>query len=499
MEILGRGGSAIDAAIAVDAVLGVVAPETCGIGGDLFALVHRPGDLRPTVLNASGRAGSNAHADELRRAGATTIPDFHPLTVTIPGCVDGWAELNSRFGRLSLTDVLAPAIRHAAEGFPVSRELAASLVSRRNELLGQASASALYPHDNPPDAGDRIRRPDLAATLADLARHGPAAFYEGAPGQAISEAVGGRIDRADLAEPQAEWVAPVGIDLFGLTGWTAPPNSQGYLTLAAAYVFQTLSPPRDVEHADFVHAQIEAYRSVAFERDDLVGDFRFLPLPIDELLSPARLTARTEMVSMSRAGQFPVPAPAPGGTAFMCVLDDSGMGVSLIQSNYMGIGSGIGAGSCGFFLHNRGAGFNLVPGHCNELAPGRRPFHTLSPSLWTQDGRLELLLGTRGGGVQPQLLVQMATRLLWAGQPAVQAQDGARWTMEEFGPSTTSIIDIEGAAGPGLVTDLERRGHRVTVIKDRQPGWGPVAVIRVGPEVIAAADPRVDTASAEVS
>lgn len=493
------GGSAVDAAIAVDAVLGVVAPDTCGIGGDLFALVHRPGDLRPAVLNASGKSGSHAGAEELRRTGAATIPDFHPLTVTIPGCVDGWGELSSRFGRLRLSDLLAPAVGHAAEGFPVSRELAAALAARRDQLLGQASAAALYPKGQPPETGTVLRRPELAATLAAIAGEGPAAFYEGPPGRAISEAVGGRIDPADLAVPQAEWVAPVGIDVFGVTGWSVPPNSQGYLTLAAAYVFELLAPPREVGQADFVHAQIEAYRSVASERDDLVCDPRFLPYAVDELLSPVRLKERAALVSMDRAGRFPSPAPAPGGTAFMCALDDSGMGVSLIQSNYMGIGAGIGAGSSGFFLHNRGAGFNLVLGHCNELAPGKRPLHTLSPSLWTREGRLELLLGTRGGDLQPQLLVQLATRLLWGGEAVVSAQAGPRWSMEQFGPSTESAIEIEDGAGPELVAELSRRGHRVNLVKDRQPGWGPVALIRAGSELSAAADPRVETASAELA
>ncbi len=500
LDVMGRGGNAVDGAIAANAVLGVVKPTTCGPGGDLFALIHRPEDDTPLCLNASGRAGSGASADELRDAGHDRVPLAGPWGITVPGCVDGWGALLERCGTMPLGEVLQPAIA-ASAGFPASDELSAALTRVESLIADQESAPPLYPAGSPPAPGHRLTRPDLAATLRELADGGREAFYLGAPGRAISAATGHRIDADDLAENQAEWVAPVAASVFGRTGWTVPPNSQGYLVLAGAMLAELMEPPQDPADPAYHHALIEAYRAVAWERDDLVSDPRFAPLPADELVSQRRLHPRTSRLAAESTARWPAPSDGGGGTAYMCTADRNGLGVSLIQSNFTGIGSGLSAGSTGVFLHNRGAGFSLNAGHPNELAPGKRPLHTLSPTLWTRSGRLEYLLGTRGGHQQPQLLIQMAAHLMHAQTPPAHAQALPRWTMNEFGPGSGSAVLVEPRMPGRVVAGLEARGHGVDVVDGRwQAGWGPISLIHIDGDGVrtGAADPRVSTATAAV-
>lgn len=496
MEILAEGGNAVDAAIAANAVLGVCEPQTCGIGGDLFALIFRPGSSTPVALNASGRAGAGADPEIIRRTGGTEIPSDHPLTATVPGCVDGWEALSDLHGAMPLSRVLAPAIRIAAEGFPASTELAAALGRRDQAFRAQPSARALYAAGEP-RRGDRIQRPDLAHTLRGIAEGGRAAFYEGSPGRAISEATGSLITSIDLVRRQADWITPLALDVYGRTAWTIPPNTQGYLTLATAWIFEHLQPPDDPDDPRYVHTLIEAYRSVAWERDDFVADPDFAPLLPSELVSPARLSTRSREIS-DRAATWPTSTKPPGGTTYLCALDRDGLGISLIQSNFEGIGSGIAAGDQGFFLHNRGAGFNLTAGHPNEIAPGKRPLHTLAPSLWTREGALDLILGTRGGHQQPQLLAQIIAHLFAAGDRPGVAQARPRWTTEVL--SGTSRLRVESRMSESVVTDLERRGHHVERVADYVGAWGPISFISVDDHGLktGAPDPRVDTTAVGV-
>lgn len=496
MEILSAGGNAVDAAIAANAVLGVCEPHTCGIGGDLFALILEPGSAGPLALNASGRAGSGADPDIIRRDGGTEIPWDHPLTATIPGCVDGWESLSGRFGSMPLAAVLAPAISLAENGFPASTELASALRRKETSFREQPSARSLY-EGGEPERGRRIRRRDLGRTLTSIANGGRSAFYSGSPGRAITAATGSLITAHDLETSQADWVEPLALEVFGRTAWTIPPNSQGYLTLAGAWIFEHLDPPRDPLEPGYFHALIEAYRSIAWERDDLVADPDFAPLLPPALVSSDRLRARSRLIT-DRAVSWPTETMPPGGTTYLCVLDRNGLGVSLIQSNFMGIGNGIAAGDQGFFLHNRGAGFNVEPGHPNELRPGKRPLHTLSPSMWTKDGALDLILGTRGGHLQPQLLAQVAAHLFHAGDAPGAAQARPRWTTAQL--SGSSKIRVEARMAESVCEDLVRRGHDVEVASDMEGGWGPVSVIAVDSDGLrtGAPDPRVDTASVGV-
>lgn len=499
MEILGRGGNAVDAAIAVNAVLGVVAPDTCGPGGDLFALVSIPGVTEPRTLNASGRAGSGVSADDIRDMGHGEIPLYSPWSISVPGCVDGWHALSAELGNLSVAECIAPAIETARSGFEVSDELARSLERLHPHLTEQVSARPLYPGGNPAQTGSTVKRPRLAETLEAIAADGRDGFYAGAVAEEIMVATEGAITPDDLTVDQAEWVEPAGLRVFDRTAWTIPPNSQGYLTLATLWVFESLDPPDDPADPLFQHLLVEAYRAVAWERQQYVTEPTTAPLSPDELLDPERLSLIADAISPDHTTRWPTAKQALGGTAYMCVTDADGMGVSYIQSNYHGIGSRRSAGGTGIFLHNRGAGFNLIQGHPNEYTPGNRPMHTLSPTLWTRGGALDLVLGTRGGDQQPQYLAQFAAHFYHAGLSATDAQAMPRWSMQQPEPGVDSTLTIEPRFSEAMVVGLRDRGHALDDGERWNAGYGPVCAIDVGRDNAAAADPRVSTSAALAS
>ena len=496
LRVIRDGGTAVDGAIAADATLAVVAPDTCGPGGDLFAIVHRPGDDRPVVLNASGRAGSGASAAGLREEGLASIPMRSRSSITVPGCVDGWEALVERFSNRTLADDLAPAIAHGRDGFPTSVELAASLDRIRELVVDQPSAAHLYPGGAVPGVGAVLHRPALAETLAGIAETGRDSFYLGAVGAGIIEATNGAVVQEDLERRQFEWVEPASAEIFGLTAWTVPPNSQGWLTLATLRVFEILDPPNDPSDPAFQHALIEAYRSVAWERADTTADPDSAPFSPEQLLDPERLAARAVRFDPDTAQTWRTTTPAPGGTAYLTTRDHDGMVVSFIQSNFWGIGSGYSAGATGVWLHNRGAGFDLRPGHPNELAPGRRPLHTLAPTLWTDGDQARLVLGTRGGDQQPQLLAQVAANQLWASLTPDDCQRRPRWTIDSISGDASPVIRYEPRYPATVIAGLEGRGHRLEPASAWEAGWGPVSTITVDGSVQGSADPRVSTATA---
>ncbi|MGA8040821.1 MAG: gamma-glutamyltransferase [Acidimicrobiia bacterium] len=496
---MAAGGNAVDAAIAAIATQGVVAPETCGIGGDLFALVHFPGWDEPKALNSSGRAGSHADPGRLRAMGHQTIPRDHPMAVTVPGCVAGMEALSRALGSMSLADCLAPAIEHATDGFEVSAEQARAFTTTADLYRHNPAVTAFYPDGEPVARGARVQRPDLARTLASIAADGSSSFYTGVPARDIVESLGEVITLEDLAAPIAEWVEPISAEVAGLTAWTIPPNSQGYLGPATLAVFEMTDPPDDPESPDWWHLLIEAYRCVAWERDDLVADPSHAPLPPAKLLEHERLQRAAAEIDPNRAGVWPRQMARPNSTAYLCVVDDSGLSVSLIQSNYNGTGSAFGAAHCGFLLQDRARGFTLMPGHPNEMSPGKRPLHTLSPTIWTTGTDTRWVLGTRGGGVQPQLIAQMAARVMMAGQPLDSAQEAPRWTVQEFGPFAPPNLSTEPDVPEPILAGLREKGHEVTVLANRQPGWGPISIIGVdGDGRQTAREPRVETTEAVV-
>jgi gamma-glutamyltranspeptidase / glutathione hydrolase len=496
-HILLSGGNAIDAAVAMVAAQGVVAPETCGLGGDLFALVHSPGWDKPRALNSSGRAGSKADPQVLRDLGHTRIPGDHPYTATIPGCVDGLTTLAAELGALDLKTNLEPAITLATEGFPVSNEQSRAFTAMTDVYRENPAVTDFYPHGEAVNPGQVVRRADLARTLGLIADGGREGFFKGQPGADILSVLGDHVAAEDLDQSIAEWVEPLACPIERDTAWTIPPNSAGYLGPATLAVFLMLDPPSDPRDPMWWHLMIESHRALAWERDRLVADPGYVEIPPAELVSEERLGRAADSIDRTRAGQWPTPPAKPTGTAYMCVTDASGLSVSIIQSNYSGTGSPFGAANSGFLLHNRGAGFSLEPGHPNELGPRKRPAHTLSPTIWTRGTETSWLLGTRGGEIQPQLIAQLAARAIVAGWELTGAQVEPRWSMTEYGPGSTSAVSIE--PGSGVVSDLRRFGHDVVEKEAPQPGWGPMSIIdRRDVNVLAASDPRVDTAMALV-
>ena len=496
IDIMARGGNAADASIAINAVLGVVAPDQCGPGGDLFALVHLPGEPTPRTLNSSGRAGSGLTANDLRDMGLGEIPLRSRWSITVPGCVDGWYALSDELGNLSVAECLVPAIEIARSGFPVSVELAESLIRAHDAIGGQGSAVPLYPGGEPATDGATIKRVRLAETLDAVASGGRRAFFDGDVALGIIEASGGAVTPDDLAINQAEWIVPASINVFGRTAWTIPPNSQGYLTLATLWIFESLNPPTDPLDPLFQHLLIESYRSVAWERAQYATEPLTAPLPIDELLNPTRLEQIASTISLDSAGRWPRPKKAPSGTAFIAVSDSDDMAVSYIQSNYWGFGSGFSAGSTGVFLQNRGAGFNLIQGHPNEYTPGHRPMHTLAPTLWTKGTSLELILGTRGGDQQPQYVAQFAANHFHAGLCTDDSQVLPRWTMDQPEPGTDSFITVEPRFPDSVIAGLVGRGHSVETGAAWNSGYGPISAIDKSRDNKASADPRVSTSAA---
>lgn len=459
VSLLRAGGSAADAAVAASAVLAVTTQHLCGMGGDLFALVHHTDGEPPAALDASGRAGSGSDADALRAEGHRTMPFSGDVrSVTVPGCVDGWLELHRRFGRRPVAEVLAPAVDLAENGFPAPVLLVAS-IARIREVDGADDYTA-----GPVRPGTLIRRPRVAAALRAIVEHGRDGHYGGAFGAGLIRVGDGLFTAADLERVQAGWVEPAAVDVWDHRVFTTPPASQGYLTLAGAVIAELIgigvSGP-DPTSAEWAHAMVEAARLAGYDRPTVLHEGAVA----GELLDTARLAARAAEFDPTRVSPRPAPA-ATGDTIYLCAADGDGMGVSLIQSNASGWGVGLTVPECGIFLHNRGIGFSLEPGHPAELGPGRRPPHTLSPALVQRpDGTLRAVLGTMGGDTQPQVVLQLLARLLVHGQDPAECIASPRWRVGRGGFDTWTGADdgvgFEDGAPDDWEPGLRERGHAV--------------------------------------
>lgn len=494
-QLLAAGGSATDAAIAANAVMAVTSPHLCGIGGDLFALVHTSTGP-PQVLDAAGAAGSGADPDRLRRAGHTSVPARGDVAAApVPGCVDGWVLLHERHGRLPLDEVLAPASRLAAGGFPVS-PLLAFMLHTLGPLDGCEELAAR------PDTGERLVRPQLAATLDALAHGGRDAFYGGGFGRALLAVGAGEYTRDDLERRHARWVEPASVRVWGHDVWVPPPTSSGYLVAAGAAVAERagLAPGHGPEPADpaWAHLVAESARLVAHDRPDVLHE----GAEVAGLLDPARLAALAARFDPARALRLGAPA-ADGDTTYLCVVDRDGTAVSLIQSNAKDFGAHVAVPGTGVLLHDRGIGFSLRPGHPAEYGPGRRPPHTLAPALVTRpDGSLRAVLGTMGGDAQPQVVLQLLARLLVAGEEPGDAVAAPRAVLAGTAPGGTGfdtwadpddvVLRVEQHAPPAWPDGLAGRGHAVEVAGFDPAGFGHAHVIEVRPDGVlaGAADPR---------
>jgi gamma-glutamyltranspeptidase/glutathione hydrolase len=485
VEILKAGGNAVDAAIAANAVLCVVEPTGSGLGGDLFAIVWDAKTQKLYGLNASGRSPLGLTLEEFERQGVKVIPKVGPLTISVPGCVDGWAELHGRFGKLSLAQVLAPAIRAAREGFPVTEIIAlawADGVKDRRDLPGFAETYLV--DGEPPKHGQVFRREPLAATLEEIAGGGREAFYRGEIARTIDAFMrknGAFLRYEDLAAHRSEWVEPVSVNYRGYDVWELPPNGQGVTALQMLQLLQGVDlRAAGFGSADHFHWMIEAKKLAFEDRARFFADPAFAEAPIEALISPSYADERRKLVEPLKAAKtFDAGHPAlrEGDTVYLTTADSDRNMVSLIQSNFRGFGSGLCVPELGFGLQNRGELFDLTPGRANSYAPGKRPFHTIIPAMVTKGGQGVMAFGVMGGDMQPQGHVQILVNLFDFDMGLQEAGDAPRFCHDGSTSPTGVAADPNGGKvmlEPGLpqetVRELVSRGHVIVAAAPSQFG-----------------------------
>jgi len=465
IDILKQGGSAVDAAIAANAVQGLMEPTGCGVGGDLFAIVWDSKSQKLYGLNASGRSPYSLTLEFLQEHTPDGIPPRGPLPVTVPGCVDGWFELHKRFGKLPMAKVLAPAIQYAKEGFPVT-ELIALYWARGSSVLKDQPgfAEVFIPDGKVPRHGDVFRNPRLAKTYELLAEGGRDAFCRGAISAAIAkycERVGCFLTERDFSDHSSTWVDPVSTSYRGYQVWELPPNTQGI----AALQMLNLLEPYDLtsmghNSSDYLHRLIEA-KKIAFEdRARFYADPMFSAVPTAELISKAYADQRRSLIDpreASRGLQPGDPRLATGDTIYLTVADKDRNMVSLIQSNYRGFGSGLTPDGLGFVLQDRGEMFSLDENHPNVYAPHKRPFHTIIPGFVTKDGKPWLSFGVMGGDMQPQGHVQVLCNMIDFGMNVQEAGDAARFHHQGSTEPTDDIAAPKDVADSPLPKGGSRR------------------------------------------
>ena len=490
MEMLLAGGSAVDAAVAMAIALTVVEPTSNGIGGDAFALVW---DGQLHGLNASGH--SPAALDPQRFEGMHEMPKRGWASVTVPGQVAAWRALWERWGKLPFERLFDPAIRYAEEGYPVSPETARAWRRAAEVFLPlegpeyTAFKEVFFPEGRAPRPGEVWHSPAHAATLREIAQTGGESFYTGALAEriaAFAADTGGFLTREDLAAHRADWVAPIRTAYRDLEVWELPPNGQGIAALAALNILETFELARyPRESVESYHLQIEAMKLAFADAYRHVADPRFMEVSPEAMLDPAYAKARAALI-----GETALPLAEPGlpqgGTVYLAAADGEVM-VSLIQSNYMGFGSGILVPGTGIALHNRGAGFVLEPGHPNRVGPRKRPFHTIIPAFLTQDGRPLGPFGVMGGPMQPQGHVQMVVNLADYRMNPQAALDAPRWQFVRG-----REVLLEQGVPPHVARGLADRGHAVRVSAEGGLFGKGQVVLRQGEALVAASEPRAD-------
>ncbi len=507
IRVLQQGGNAVDAAIAANAVLGVVEPMSCGLGGDLFAIVWDAKTKRLYGLNASGRAPGAATIELFKAKGLTEIPVHGPLSWSVPGCVDGWDQLRKRFGTKGWPELLAPAIAYAELGFPVSEIIAADWQHAEPGLREvPTSAACFLPGGHAPEKGSVFRNPGLARSLNALARDGRDAFYRGAIADAIvrySQSVGGLFAHSDFAEHKSAFVEPVSTNYRGYDVWELPPNGQGIavlqmLNLLEPFDLKKMGP----QSAEALHVMIEAKKLAYEDRGKYYADPDFAKAPVAALISKPYAARRRSALDLDRANQHPAPGdPEQADTIYLTVVDRDFNCVSLIQSNFHGFGSFHVPGDLGFALQNRGCLFALDPNHRNRLEPRKRPFHTIIPGFITRDGRPWLSFGLMGGDMQAQGHAQVISNLIDFGMDVQEAGDAPRF--RHFGSSEPTdrpakgggSVALESGIAPEVRRALAAKGHHLV---DAPGTFGGYQAIRIDLErgvLISGSDPRKDGAA----
>jgi gamma-glutamyltranspeptidase/glutathione hydrolase len=518
LNMLQRGGSAVDAAVAANAVLCVVYPHMAGLGGDGFWLIAEPGTRRVHGLNASGPAARKATLEYYRpRSKDNEIPARGPLSVlTVPGAIDGWRLAHERFGRLAWSELFDAAITYARDGMPVSRSLADWLVQDAPILASYAATAAIYlPNKRVPREGQRLIQNGLAHSFQLIASQGARkSFYEGSIAERICATLkpdGSPLAADDFAAFHAEWVEPITAAYRGYDLYELPPNAQGFTTLQILKLIEGYDVPAWGDGtADYYHHMAEAVKVAFADREEWLTDPRFVDIPVERLISQAYADERRRLIDPERALDIAeVPAgiayahphdrrPPEGDTCYFCVADRDGMVASLIQSIYHDFGSAVIGGDTGIILQNRGAFFALDEKHPNHLQPGKRTFHTLIPALLVRDGQPYLAFGSMGGEGQPQSQAALVTRIVDFGYDVQQAIEAPRWLMGRTWGTRSRNMSLEGRISDEVVRELKRRGQPVQMVTDWNDNLGHAQAIRVDREqglLEGGADPRGDGAA----
>ena len=485
LDILKSGGNAIDAAIAANAALGLMEPTGCGIGGDLFAIVWDAKTEKLYGLNASGRSPQKLTLDYFEKEGLNKIPSHGPLPVSVPGAVDGWFELHKKFGSKPMTEILEPAIDYAEKGFPLT-ELIAWYMQRTIPFFESKNFPNIedtYKTQNGgqlPNEGEIYKNPYLAETYRKIAKGGRDAFYKGEIAQTIGKFIkeqGGFLSAKDLAAHRSEWVEPVSINYRGYDVWELPPNGQGIaalqmLQILKGYDFSNI----DFGSAEHLHLFTEAKKLAFEDRAKYYADMDFVDVPVDELLSEDYANSRRELIG-ERAGRYNAGEISAGETIYMTVADSEGTMISLIQSNYRGMGSGMAPPKLGFMLQDRGELFSLKAGQANTYEPSKRPFHTIIPAFITKDGKPFVSFGVMGGDFQPMGHTQIVMNLIDFGMNLQEAGDAPRWDhtggASPMGQTTenTGTIRTESGISYSTIRGLMDKGHRIGTARGVYGGY----------------------------
>jgi len=473
LDILKAGGNAVDAAIAANAVLGLVEPTGNGIGGDLFAIVWDAETKQLYGLNGSGRSPHSLKLEYFLENGYDKIPAYGPLPVSVPGCVDGWFSLHDRFGALDMHEVLAPAIGYAREGFPVTELIAFYWALGAERLSRYPNVAEVYmPEGHPPAKGEVFRNPALANTLETLAREGRDAFYKGDIARTISdfmEEQGGFLSYDDMASHSSEWVEPVSTNYRGYDVWELPPNGQGIAALQILNILEGFDiASMGFGSADYIHHFVEAKKLAFEDRAGFYADPDFANVPVETLISKEYAAERRSLIDPARASMaYDAGEIEHGNTIYLTVADKEGNMVSLIQSNYRGMGSGMCPPGLGFILQDRGELFSLEEGHPNVYEPGKRPFHTIIPAFVTKDGKPWMSFGVMGGAMQPQGHAQIIVNLVDFGMNLQEAGDAPRirhsGSSQPTGETMTDggVVYLESGIDQDVVRELIMRRHDV--------------------------------------
>jgi len=473
IDILQKGGNAIDAAIAANAVLGVVEPTGCGIGGDLFAIIWSSEKQKLYGLNASGRSPRSLKMDYFKKNGYQFIPATGPLPVSVPGCVDGWYEMHELFGRIPMRDILQPAINYARNGFPVTEVIAFYLESNVRALSDFPNIKETYmPKGKVPAKGEIFKNPNLANTLEKIAKGGRNEFYRGSIAKTIDafmKANGGFLSYDDLSRHSSEWIQPVKSSYRGYDIWELPPNGQGIATIQILNILEGFDIARmGFGSAQYIHTFTEAKKLAFEDRAKYYADQRFSKVPVTQLISKKYAAERRKLINPSRAARIVNSGKIEAGnTIYLTVADRFGNMVSLIQSNYRGMGSGMCPTGLGFILQDRGEMFSLDPGHANAYAPGKRPFHTIIPGFITKNGKPWISFGVMGGDMQPQGHAQIIVNLIDFKMNLQEAGDAPRiyhtGSSEPTGQVMTDggILYLESGIRWEEIRQLLTMGHNV--------------------------------------